>query len=124
MTPVLLAEDIGFWDVIWWLLIVFFWTMVLWMFISIFGDIFRRSDLSGWGKAAWLFLIVVLPFIGILIYMIARPAVTPSDIQMMEQAKRASGATAASEITKAQELLKAGAITQAEFDQIKSRALS
>jgi hypothetical protein len=125
MEPILLAEDIGFWDVIWWMIIVFFWTLVFWMFISVFADIFRRRDHSGWAKAGWIVLIVFLPLLGILIYMIARPAdaTREQDMQMLAQARAASGATAADEIAKAQQLLQSGAITQEEFDHIKSRAL-
>jgi hypothetical protein len=123
MDPLLLADDIGFWDVIWFMIIIFFWTLVLWMFIGVFADIFRRTDLSGWAKAGWIFLIVILPLLGILFYMIFRPAVTPSDVQMMEQAKRSAGVTSSDEIAKAHQLLQSGAITQAEFDQIKAKAL-
>jgi hypothetical protein len=122
MPTVLLDTD--FIDVVWWMLMVFVWTMVIWMFIAIFGDIFRRSELSGWAKAGWIFLIFILPFLGCLIYMIARPSVTPSDIAMQEQMKRAAGITPADEIAKAQSLLASGAITQAEFDTMKQRALS
>jgi hypothetical protein len=60
---------------LWTMLALFFWFMFLWMFVTVFADIFPRHDLSGFGKAAWIFLIVILPFIGILIYMIARPSV-------------------------------------------------
>lgn len=123
MTPLLL-DDTSFWDVVWWMIIVFFWTMVIWMFITIFADIFRRSDLSGWAKAGWIFLIFVLPFLGILIYMIARPSVTPSDVAMEQQARRAAGYSSVEEISKAQQLLSAGAISQTEFDEIKRRALA
>jgi hypothetical protein len=122
MDTVVLATD--FWEVVWWLLMVFVWTMVIWMFIAIFGDIFRRSDLSGWGKAGWLFLIFILPLLGVLIYMIARPAVTPSDIALEQQMQRASGYSAVDEIAKAQTLLQSGAITQQEFDAIKQRTLA
>src|SRR5690348_10175032 len=56
-----------------WSMVVFFlWFVVIWMFIAIFADIFRR-DMSGWAKAGWIVLIVILPFIGILAYVIARP---------------------------------------------------
>jgi magnesium-transporting ATPase (P-type) len=97
-----------FWEVLAWLVIVMFWTLVIWMFIAVFTDIFRRRDISGWLKAFWAFLIFILPLIGILIYMIAR----------------AAGYSAAAEIEKAQQLLSSGAITQAEFDQMKQRALA
>ena len=124
MSPLLLwSDDIGFWEVLWYMIIFFFWFMFIWMFIGVFADIFRRRDLSGWAKAAWLIGIVILPLLGVLIYMIARPAVTPTDIEMMEQARRATGYSSAEEIAKAQQLLQSGAITQAEFDSIKAKAL-
>lgn len=116
--------DVGFWDVIWYMLIIFFWSMVLWMFISTFADIFRRDDLSGVSKALWFLVLLFLPLIGILIYMIVRPRVTPADVRMAEQARRMAGASAAQDIAKAQELLQAGAITQEEFEELKRRALA
>jgi uncharacterized membrane protein len=67
---------VGFWSFgtfMWGMLAFFFWFMFIWMFIATFADIFRRRDLSGWGKAAWIAVIVILPFLGILIYVIARP---------------------------------------------------
>jgi hypothetical protein len=121
-SPVFL--ETSFWDVIWWLVIVFVWTMVLWMFIAVFADIFRRDDHSGWAKAGWTVVIFVLPLLGILIYMIARPAVTPSDVRMAEQARRMAGQSSADELAKAQQLLQSGAITQEEFNQLKSRILA
>ena len=59
----------------------FFWVMAIWIFISIFGDIFRRDDLTGLAKAGWILLIFILPFLGCLIYIIARPKVTAQDVQ-------------------------------------------
>ena len=116
----------SFWDVIAWIVIVFFWTMVIWMFIAIFGDIFRRRDISGIAKAFWIFLIFVLPFLGILIYMIARPAdaTAEQNAEILAQQRQMAGYSATAEIERAQALLTAGAITQAEFDKIKSNALS
>jgi Phospholipase_D-nuclease N-terminal len=61
-----------FGTLLWSMLVFFFWFMFIWMFVAIFADILRR-DLSGWAKAGWIVLIVVLPFLGILIYLIARP---------------------------------------------------
>jgi hypothetical protein len=115
-----------FWEVIAWLVIVMFWTLVIWMFIGIFGDIFRRRDLSGIAKALWIFLIFVLPLFGILIYMIARPAdaTAAQDAEMLAARRHAAGYSATGEIEKAQQLLASGAITQAEFDQIKQNALA
>lgn len=123
MNPVFLT-NFSFLDVIWWMLIIFFWMMFLSMFISVFIDIFRRDDHSGWSKAGWTLVIFVLPLLGILIYMIARPAVTPVDFRMANEARRMAGASAASEIAQAQQLLEAGTVTQAEFDELKRRALA
>jgi hypothetical protein len=73
---------LGFWSfgsVLWGMVAFFFWFLIVWMFIATFADIFRRRDLTGWGKAGWMFLIVVLPFLGILIYVIARPRAASID---------------------------------------------
>ncbi|MCH7699877.1 MAG: hypothetical protein IH865_13150 [Chloroflexi bacterium] len=116
----------SFWDVVLWIVIVWFWAMVIWMFISVFADIFRRRDLSGIAKAFWIFLIFILPLIGILIYFIARPAdaTAEQDAELVASARRAAGYSASAEIEKAQQLLAAGTITQAEFDDLKARALA
>jgi hypothetical protein len=122
MQPIVLTT---FLEVVAWIVIVFFWTLAIWMFISIFADIFRRRDMSGIGKALWVILIFILPFLGALIYIIVRPpmATYDQDMEMIQAQRRAMGAGAAAEIEKAQQLLQSGAITQAEFDQIKARAL-
>jgi hypothetical protein len=110
------------------MIVFFFWFMAIWIFISIFGDIFRRNDLTGLAKAGWIFLIFIVPFVGCLIYMIARPKVTAQDVQLMAQAEAASKAAAnvstADEIAKLQQLKDSGAITAAEFDTLKAKALA
>lgn len=122
MQPLLL-DDISFWDVIVWMIMVFFATMFIWMFIAVFADIFRR-DISGFAKAAWILVIFILPLLGILLYMIFRGPPTEKEMQQMQQAQRSmSGVTSADEIAKAQQLLSSGAINQAEFDELKRRAL-
>jgi hypothetical protein len=107
--------------------VFFFWFMAIWIFITVFADIFRRNDLSGWGKAGWVFLIFVLPFIGVLIYMIARPKMTEQDKQMIEQAqeaqRRVSGYSAADEVSKLSALRDEGKITAEEYEELKRRAL-
>ena len=120
----LLLDDVSFWDVIWWMIIFYFIVLIIWMFINIFADIFRRRDMSGWAKAAWVIGIFIVPFLGAILYFCFRPRVTDSDREMMAAAKRASGYSATDEIAQAQELLNKGAITQAEFDTIKARALA
>ena len=127
MTPLLL-DDTSFWDVVWWMVMLFFFTMAIWLFVAIFADIFRRNDISGWVKAGWIFLIFVLPFIGILIYIVARPKMTEQDRQMIEQyqvtTQRAVGYSPTDEIARAQQLRDSGAITAEEFEAIKRRALA
>ncbi len=122
MNAVFLTE---FWEVIAWIVIVFFWMLVIWMFIAIFTDIFRRRDLSGIAKALWILLIFVLPLIGILIYMIARPplATYEQDMEIVQAQRRAAGYSSAEEIAKAKQLLDSGAITQQEFEVMKQRAM-
>lgn len=116
----------SFGDVLWSMLVFFFWLMFIWMFIAVFGDIFRRDDLSGWGKAGWVFLIFVLPLLGILIYMIARPKMTEQDRRMMTEAeerqRRLAGYSAADEIAKLARLRDEGQISAEEYERLKARA--
>ena len=115
-------------EFIWWMLMFYLFFMVIWMFISVFADIFRRENLTGWGKAGWIILLFILPFLGILIYVIVRPKNTEQDQRMMAemqaQQARLQGGSSADDIAKAHDLLVKGAITQAEFDAIKAKALA
>src|SRR5262245_5120781 len=101
--------------------------MLIWMFIAVFADIFRRNDLSGWGKAGWILLIFILPFIGLLIYMIARPRMTEQDKQMIQAAqereRRATGYSAADEVAKLAKLRDEGKITAEEYESMKQQAM-
>ena len=118
----------NFANFLWTMLIIYFWIMVIVIFVRVFADIFTRENLSGWGKAGWILLIFIIPFIGILIYVIARPKNTEQDQRMMAEAQAAQsrmvGGSAVDDIAKAQALLDKGAITQAEFDSIKAKALA
>src|SRR5262245_39507782 len=102
------------------MVVFFFWFAVIWMFIGVFADIIRR-DMSGWAKAGWIVLIVLLPFLGILIYLIARPKVLDVDLGVRPGV---ASYPAADEIAKAAELQAEGKITVAEFEQIKRHALT
>jgi hypothetical protein len=114
-------------SVIWTMAIFFFWMIYIWMFITVFADIFRRNDIGGGKKAMWIIFVIFLPLLGILIYMIARPKMTEQDKQLMEKAQaqqhRAAGYSAAEEIAKAQALKDSGAITDAEFQELKRKAM-
>ena len=112
----------------WYMLIFYLFFMVLMMFIQAFVDIFHRDNLTGWGKAGWILVIFIIPFLGLLIYMISRPKNTEQDqrdmAQMQATQSRMVGGSAVDDIAKAQGLLDKGAITQAEFDSIKAKALA
>jgi Phospholipase_D-nuclease N-terminal len=116
-----------FGDFLWSMLIFFFWFMFIWMFIAIFMDIFRR-DLSGWSKAGWILLIVVLPFLGILIYLIVRPKGEAwggyGGGWQAQAPPTGAGRSGAEEIAKAARLYDDGKITADEFEHLKRRALS
>ncbi len=114
----------NFGTVLWSMAVFFFWFCVIWMFIAIFADIFRR-DISGWAKAGWIVLVVLLPFIGILAYLIARPK-DERELAMYGAPRPAQPVPyqAADEIAKAAELRDQGRITAAEYETIKQHALS
>jgi Phospholipase_D-nuclease N-terminal len=108
---------------LWSTVVIFFWFTVIWMFIAVFADIFRRS-MSGWAKAGWIILIVLLPFIGILAYVIARPK-TEQEMAMYASSRQpAPRYQPTEEIARAAELKDQGRITAAEYEQIKQHALS
>jgi hypothetical protein len=129
------AADYPLMDVIWSMFVFFAFVIWIWMLFTIFADIFRRHDLSGWGKAGWSALIIFLPFVGVLAYLIAqgkhmaerraediRTSQAQFDTHIRTVAGGGGGRVA--EIKQAKELLDSGVITQAEFDQIKSAALA
>jgi hypothetical protein len=133
VTPVL-AADYPFLDVLWTMIVIFAWVIWFWLLIVIFGDLFRRRDISGWGKAGWVIFVIVLPYLGVLVYLIANhDGMAERSAQQAQAAQTqvddyvrsvaASGGSAA-EIEKAKQLLDSGAITQAEFDALKAKALA
>jgi hypothetical protein len=126
------ASDYPLLDVFWTILIFFSWVIWFWIVITVFADLFRRHDISGWGKAAWVVFVIVVPFLGVLIYLIAQHdgmrERSTKDAQAQQQAfdqyVRDTAGGSAAEIAQAKELLDSGAITQAEFDAIKAKALA
>ena len=70
----MLAADFPFLDVMWTMFIFFAWVIWIYLLIMVFADVFRRHDLTGWAKSGWTLFVIVLPLIGVLVYMIARPA--------------------------------------------------
>ena len=130
----LIAADYPFLDVFWTMIIFFCWVIWIWMVIGIFADIFSRRDVSGWAKAAWCVFIIVLPFLGVLIYLIANSNGMAERKMGQVQAQRAefddyvknvaASSGPAAEIDKAKQLLDSGAITQPEFEALKAKALA
>jgi hypothetical protein len=129
-----LAADYPFLDVLWSMLIFMAFVLWIWLAISCFVDIFRRRDTGGFVKALWVIALIVLPYFGVLIYLIAnhrgiadRRAREVEQAQQVfdERVREAAGkGGAAAEIEKAHDLLRSGAIDQAEFDRLKAKALA
>jgi hypothetical protein len=132
-----LAADYPFLDIVGTMLIFFAWVIWFWILIRVLVDVFRRHDISGWGKAAWTFFMIIVPFLGVLVYLIAHGQdMGKRDIEQykaqqaqFDQYVRSVAADggeggAAAEIAKAKSLLDSGAISQAEFDSLKAKALS
>jgi hypothetical protein len=127
-----MAADYPFLDVFWTIVVFFCWVIWFWLVITVFADLFRRHDIGGWGKAAWVVFVIVLPFLGVLVYLIVqhegmrersmRQAETQK--QAFDQYVRDAAGGSAAEIAQAKELLDSGAITQAEFDALKAKALA
>jgi hypothetical protein len=127
-----IAADYPFLDVLWTMILFFCWVAWIWVVITVFIDVFRRDDIGGWAKAAWVVFVIVLPFLGVLVYLIAQhDGMRDRSMKQAEAQKQqfdhyvrdAAGGSAA-EIAKAKELLDTGAITQEEFDQLKAKALA
>ena len=123
-----------FGDVMWSFLVFFAWVIWFWLLITVFGDLFRRHDVSGWGKAGWIIFVIILPYLGVLIYLIAEhegmadrnlAQIQQSQAQFDEHVRSvASRSDPTSQIADAKKLLDSGAITQEEFDAIKKKALA
>jgi len=130
----LIATSYPFLEVFWTMLIFFAFFIWIWILFTVFADLFRRDDISGWGKAAWIIFVIVLPYLGVFVYLIAEhKGMTDRSIQQQQAAKSqmdqyvrsvAGRSDPSQQIAKGEELLKQGTISQAEFDQIKQRALA
>jgi hypothetical protein len=119
-----------FWSMVWFFLFVIW----IWLLISIFSDIFRSDDLSGWGKALWLIFVIFLPYLGVFVYLIARGKEMAEhrvrDVAQREEQMRsyvkdvASSSSTADEIERLAQLQASGAITEEEFRQAKAKLLA
>jgi len=129
----LIASSYPFLEVFWTMMIFFFFIIWLWILFTVFADIFRRHDINGFVKAIWIIFVIVFPYLGVFVYLIAEHK------GMAERAAKAQGeakeqfdqyvqsvatpADPTDQIAKAKAMLDAGTISQAEFDQLKAKAL-
>ena len=129
----MLASDYPFLDVVWTMLIFFVWVIWFWLLITVFADVFRRHDIGGGMKTLWLIFVIVLPFLGVFIYLLAEhKGIAERSTKQVQKAqeqsdahiREVSGGGAAAEIERAKGLLDSGAITQAEYEAIKAKALA
>ena len=121
----MLADSYPFANVMWTLVVFFLWIIWLWLLFEVFADVFRRHDISGWGKTGWLILAIILPFLGVFIYLISQSDGMKERDRVREATRGYYGTdSAAAEIESAKKLLESGAITLAEFNAIKQKALA
>jgi Short C-terminal domain/Phospholipase_D-nuclease N-terminal len=130
----LVAAEWGTGQVFWsflWFFLFFLW---FWLLIMVFSDIFRSQDLSGWGKAVWSIFVILVPYLGVFVYLIARghkmsehavQAAQAQDAAMRQYVQEVAPApSAADELSKLATLKASGAITDAEYEQLKAKALA
>ena len=130
----MVLSNYNFASFLWDVLVIFAFVIWFWLLIVVFGDLFSRHDIGGWAKAGWTIFVIIVPFLGIFIYLIAEGkamgeramARAQSQQSQMDDYVRsvASSGSATDEIARGKELLDSGAISQAEFDQLKSKALA
>lgn len=132
----ILAADYPFLDAFWTMLVFFAFVIWIWLLFDVFADVFRRRDASGWVKVLWIAFVILLPFLGVFVYIIAEQkgmterkaeaqaaAQSQLDSYVRSVASRSDGAPA-DRIAKAKQLLDSGAISQSEYEELKRKALA
>ena len=129
----LLSDYPPFVSVLWTMAVFFAWIIWFWLLITIFSDLFRRHDLGGGAKVLWMIFVIVLPYLGVFVYLIANhdgmaersvKQQQAAQQQLDDRIRSAAPSGAAADIEKAKQLLDSGAITQAEYDALKAKALA
>jgi chemotaxis signal transduction protein len=130
----LVLANYSFGDVMWSFLVFFAWVIWFWLLITVFADLFRRHDISGWGKTGWIILVILIPYFGVFIYLIAEhEGMADRNISQAKQSQAqfddyvktvASSGDPTAQIANAKQLLDSGAITQEEFEALKKKALA
>jgi putative oligomerization/nucleic acid binding protein/phospholipase D-like protein len=132
----LLVANYTFASFLWDFILIMAFVIWFWLLITVFSDLFRRHDIGGGAKTLWVIFVIILPYLGVFIYLISQhQGMADRNMKMMQAQKEqmddyvrsvasSSGGGAAAEIERAKGLLDSGAITQAEFDSIKAKALA
>ena len=129
----MVAASYPFLDVLWSMVIFFMFFIWIMILVKVFADLFRRRDIDGGLKVAWFAFVIVLPFLGVFVYLLSQGhKMADRDMEQMQTVKAqndayiksVAGSSAADQITQAKQLLDSGAITQAEFDTMKAKALA
>lgn len=128
------AADYPLLNVFWTIIIVFAWVAWFWVLIIVISDLFSRHDIGGWAKALWMLFVIVVPFLGVFIYVISQgkgmgerrdKQVQASQQEFDSYVRQVAASNApADQIAKAKQLLDDGTIDQAEFDRLKAQALA
>lgn len=135
----IIAADYPFLDILGTMLVFFLWVMWFWCLILVIGDVFGRTDIGGWSKAAWTLVLLIVPVFGMLVYLIAHgrgmaerratdaaraQAQLDQHIRTVAAGNGGSAPTPSDEIARAKQLLDSGAIDATEYEQLKRRALA
>ena len=131
----MLAAEWGSGQVFWSMLWFFLFFIWIWILITVFADIFRSHDLSGWAKFFWVFFVIFLPYLGVFVYLIARghkmsehalEAAQAQDAAQRQYIREAagSGGSAADELSRLADLKEKGVIDDAEFQRLKAKVVS
>jgi ABC-type multidrug transport system fused ATPase/permease subunit len=134
--PIKLAADYPLLNSFWTILEIFFFVLWIWLVITVYVDIFRSRDLSGGGKALWVLFVLILPVLGVLVYLIIRGgkmherAVQQAEVQQdalrgyIQQMAAGAPASTADQLTKLADLRERGVVSAEEFDREKAKLLS
>jgi len=131
---ILAESDYPLLNIFWTMFIFFIWVLWFWLLFTVFADLFRRSDISGWGKAGWAAFVILLPYVGVFVYLVVEGKAMAErrerDVRAYQQQfddrvrSVSSEGHAADQIAKGKQLLDSGAISAEEFEQLKQRALA
>jgi|SRR6476646_5247049 hypothetical protein len=126
--PVLANADFSVGEFLLWLVWIFLFVIWFWLLITIFSDLFRRHDINGWVKALWIIFVIVLPFLGILIYLITQShGIAERNMQQVkaqeDQLRQIVGTSSADELVKLDQLKASGSITDDEYQKLRAKAI-